>query len=153
LISPSPRGLDRQEDHVLVAVDDGRLGAVGLGAGHAAERLEAQDHVRVVLVRVVDVLGDLEVALAALGARVVERVGQRLHLVHVDDVVGGAAERVDHAAVLAAEDLSATVAIARFLRYVASSGGPLATSYHLGSSPFSIRSLRSRALILVCHSM
>ena len=53
--------------------------------------------------RVVDVLGDLEVTLAALGARVVEVVGQALHLVHVDDLVGGAAERLDHAGVLAAE--------------------------------------------------
>ncbi len=45
------------------------------------------------LVRVVDVLGDLEVSLAAAGSRVVEGMAQALELELVGELVADAAER------------------------------------------------------------
>ena len=91
-------GLDRQEDHVLELVDHGRLHAVGLRGGHAAERLQRQHHVAQVLVRVVDVLGDFEVALAAAGARVVDTGGpMRCSSYWSASSCGDAAERLAQA--------------------------------------------------------
>ena len=59
---------------------------------------------REVLVRVVDVLGDFEVAFAAARARVVEGMAEALQLVLVGEVMGDAAQRVDDLVVLALED-------------------------------------------------
>lgn len=78
---------------------------VGLRAGHASEGLEAQRHVGDALDRVVDVLGDFEVAFAAFGTRVVELVGKPFHLEHVGDGVGCASKGFPHAVVFTAVDL------------------------------------------------
>src|SRR5215472_16264360 len=97
-------GLDGEVDHVLVVGDNGGLRAIGLSGRHAAERLEREDHVRQVFVRVVDVLGDFEVAFAAAGAAVVEGVAQALQLVLIGEVMGDAAERLDDLVIFALED-------------------------------------------------
>ncbi len=61
---PIPRGLDGQEDHARELLHDLGLHAVGLRRGHAREGLHAQRHVAEVMLVVIDVLGDLQVALA-----------------------------------------------------------------------------------------
>ncbi len=96
--SPSADVSIGQEDHVLVLIDDGRLDAVGLRGGHAAEGLERQDHVAPVLVGVVDVLGDLEVAFAAAREGVVVRVPEPLQLVLVGQAVRDVVERAPQSA-------------------------------------------------------
>ncbi len=54
--------------------------------------------------RVVDILGDFEVAFAARRARVVIGMAEALQLVLIHQVMADAAERVDDAVVLALED-------------------------------------------------
>ena len=97
-------GLDGEEDHVLVVRHHRRLRAVGLRGGHAAERLERENHVRQTFVRVVDVLGDFQVAFAARRARIVVRMAEALQFVLIDQVMADAAQRVDDAVVFALED-------------------------------------------------
>ncbi len=57
------------------------------------------------LVRVVDVLGYFEMAFAAAGARVVERMRDTLQLILIGQMMRDAAERINDAVILAAEDL------------------------------------------------
>ncbi len=97
-------GFYGEVDHVLVVGDYGGLGAVGLGGGHAAEGLQRQDHVGQVLVGVVDILGDFEVAFAAAAAGVVVGVAEALELVLVDQVVADSAQGIEDLVVLALED-------------------------------------------------
>ena len=74
------RGFNRQKDHLRKAIDHGRLHAIGLRGGHAAERLERQHHVAESVRGVVDVLGHLEMPLSAARQGVIERVGQTRQL-------------------------------------------------------------------------
>ena len=71
---------------------------------HAAEGLQRQHHVRQVLVRVVDILGDFQVAFAAAGARVVEGMAEALQFVLVGQVMRDAAQRVHDLVIFALED-------------------------------------------------
>ena len=61
-------GFNRQENHVPVLGHDGRLRPVRLSGRHTTERLQRQHHVGNSTVRVVDILGPLQVPLAAPGA-------------------------------------------------------------------------------------
>ena len=69
-------GFDRKKNHVLEAVDDRRLDSVGLRRGHAAKGLQCEHHVTESMDRVVDVLADFEMSLAAARELVVERMRQ-----------------------------------------------------------------------------
>jgi hypothetical protein len=81
---PFARRFDGQENHVLEVIHHGGLDAIRLRGRHAAEGLEAEDHVRLLVHRVVDVLGDLEMPLAAAREPVVVRLRQRGQLPHVE---------------------------------------------------------------------
>ena len=59
------RGFDWQEYHILVVLHYGRLDAVGLRAGHAAERLQAKHHMADTFIGVVNAFGDFQVAFAS----------------------------------------------------------------------------------------
>ena len=95
---------DRQVDHVLVIRHDRGLRAIGLRRRHAAERLHRQHHVGQVFVRVIDVLGDFQVAFAAARARVVERMSQALQFVLVGEVMRDVAQRADDLVIFVLED-------------------------------------------------
>ena len=74
------RSFNRQKDHLRKAIDHGRLHAVGLRGGHAAEGLERQHHVAESIGGVVDIFADFEMAFTTARLGVIERMRQARQL-------------------------------------------------------------------------
>ena len=70
------RSFNGQENHVFKLVDHRRLHSVGLRRRHASERLERQHHVAQFVNRVVHILADFQVSLAAARELVIKRMRQ-----------------------------------------------------------------------------